>query len=97
MTKDIIPPFFFSFFESFPWQGPGDDQITRSILKKFPNLPGFLPVAYAHQKKLLTGLLSEPRTPEENDFLNGIEQESHFKKQCLDISGYVVHIVQKPV
>ncbi len=32
--------FFFSFYESLPRQGPGDDAITREILQYLPDLPG---------------------------------------------------------
>jgi SAM-dependent methyltransferase len=39
MTPDPIPPFVFSFYESLPRQGPGDNTITASILAGLPGLP----------------------------------------------------------
>jgi methylase of polypeptide subunit release factors len=39
MTDNQIPPFFFSFYESLPRQGPGDESISRAILDDLPDLP----------------------------------------------------------
>jgi SAM-dependent methyltransferase len=36
---DNFPPFLFSFYESLPRQGPGNDTITRSLLECLPDLP----------------------------------------------------------
>ncbi len=87
MTDDIIPPFF-SFFESLPQQGPGDTHIPPHF-GSMDSRSWFSPVDYVPQKKLLTELRSEPRTPEDNVFLKGIEQEIHIPEPFPDIFGYV--------
>ena len=39
MTDNIISPFLFSFYENLPRQGPGDEHISRAILKSLSGLP----------------------------------------------------------
>lgn len=39
MSTDLPSPFLFSFYETLPRQGPGDDRITRSILSELIDLP----------------------------------------------------------
>jgi SAM-dependent methyltransferase len=39
MTEKLPSPFLFSFYESLPRQGPGDEQITRLIITELLDLP----------------------------------------------------------
>lgn len=41
MTDNLPSLFFFSFYESLPRQGPGDDHVTRSLLSDLPDLPEY--------------------------------------------------------